>query len=184
MRGAVVNLQVASSPYTLRAGRSSCQKWRLPAVQNHPTSHLQQHGEALLGAGKFSFPLHHISTQKDRTAELEQPGFNTEGRHNLCLISRYAAIISEPKSLTRNFQMGVPLGNAHETGLQFIQRTSSRYFSENALDWAGGELGVLAATGSEQSSVSHRQHPDPRKTRSSGAGREEGQGVVMEAKLD
>ena len=86
--------------------------------------------------------------------------------------------------MTPNFQMGVPLGNARETGLQFIQRTSSRYFSENALDWAGGELWVSAPTGSEQSSVSHRQHPDPRKTRNSGAGREEGQGVVMEAKLD
>lgn len=80
--------------------------------------------------------------------------------------------------------MGVPLGNAHETGLQFIQRTSSRYFSENAPDWVEGELGISAPTGTEQSSVSHREHPDPRETRSSGAGREEGQGAVMEAKLD
>lgn len=73
------------------------------------------------------------------------------------MIYRYAAIISEPKSLTPNFQMGVPLGNAHETGLQFIQRTSSRYFSEKALDWAEGELGVSAPTGTEQSSVSLSQ---------------------------
>ena len=35
--GCSCELQVASS-YTLHAGRSSCQKRRLPAVQNHPTS--------------------------------------------------------------------------------------------------------------------------------------------------
>ena len=98
----------------------------------------------------------------------------------MCLISRCAALILEPDP---KLPMGVPFDNAPGTALQFIQRTPSRYFRANALDGAGQELGVSAPTGTEQSPASHREHPDPRGTRRSWAGREEGQGAVMEATL-